>query len=263
MADAIKAYWWNDAPNFGDALSPELIAFVTGKTVEWANNGDAELFALGSILIFARRGNATAKTGKKPVIWGSGTARPIRVDFVPNVDFAAIRGPITGSLLDVEDVPKGDPGLLVDQMYDGQLPSEKSHRVGIVQHHALETPPSLLARIEADPSIRLINAGRDDALGVVQEIAACDVILSTSLHGIITADALNIANAWLDPMGIHSNHRLKFYDYGLSVGRVFEDPFGLGDIDQAIAQAENTNYGYFRGLDAIKSNLAAALKEHF
>jgi len=50
-------------------------------------------------------------------------------------------------------------------------------------------------------------------------ILSCEKILSSSLHGIILADAYGISSAWLrssTPKGLE----FKFYDYFLSVNKV-------------------------------------------
>ena len=56
---------------------------------------------------------------------------------------------------------------------------------------------------------------------VVDYIYSCDIILSSSLHGIIIADAYNIPNIWLDEFPLNEGH-FKFKDYFLSQNRKYE-----------------------------------------
>ena len=62
----INMYWWNKAPNFGDALSPKIVELCIGEKVQWTPINSCDLVALGSTLDFLRTMNK--EITKTPVI---------------------------------------------------------------------------------------------------------------------------------------------------------------------------------------------------
>jgi pyruvyltransferase len=80
----------------------------------------------------------------------------------------------------------GDPGLLADELV---IVNEKKYNLGLVPHwsdYQLEKDPRFL---KYDPVIIRFNS---DPLEVIRAIGACKKIVSSSLHGLILADAFNI-----------------------------------------------------------------------
>tara|TARA_R100000908_G_C3695911_1_gene108346 strand:+ start:297 stop:455 length:159 start_codon:yes stop_codon:yes gene_type:complete len=43
----LRLHWWKAVPNFGDALSPVVLAHVAGRRVEHAGVRKAEVWAIG------------------------------------------------------------------------------------------------------------------------------------------------------------------------------------------------------------------------
>jgi pyruvyltransferase len=213
----IKLYWWNDHPNFGDALNPILVQHVSGRPVEWAPNTECELFALGSIMKQARRGFSKAKD-YKPAIWGTGMIGPQRLDFLGNVSFSAVRGPATAALLGINFDAFGDPGLLVSELVSDDV--KRGDDIGIIPHHGQFSNPKTAAALDhlkTLPFVKIIDARANDAMHVVRQIQSCRHIFSESLHGLIVADSLEIPNTWLHGGVIHSTPKFKCLDYFLSI----------------------------------------------
>ncbi len=50
MAKAVKAYWWKDVPNFGDAIAPYLLERFADIKVEWGTICQSQIASIGSIL---------------------------------------------------------------------------------------------------------------------------------------------------------------------------------------------------------------------
>jgi hypothetical protein len=46
----VKAYWWCERPNFGDALAPLLLERFAGIKAEWARPEQAQVVCVGSVL---------------------------------------------------------------------------------------------------------------------------------------------------------------------------------------------------------------------
>lgn len=259
MTSPLRLFWWVEKPNFGDRISKDIVAHVSGREVVWGTPRACDLFAVGSILLFARRAFSTPRPGRRPVIWGSGLARPIRTDFVRNVDFAAVRGPLTATLLELPGMPFGDPGLLVSELVP--KPRERHDRIGLVLHHSKRLDTKIGARLVADGRFELIDVADADHMRTVERIAQCRHVVSSSLHGLVVADAFGVPNTWLDPSGIHEVARLKFYDYALGIGRILPEPITL-DTVFALADAlprRPVSLPYQTGID----NSRHALRESF
>lgn len=131
-------YWWNKAPNFGDALSPKIVELCTGKKTQWAPIDHCDLTGLGSILNFINNQQPTINTVKidtsdSPVVWGSGLMTPLYYPkkMTANIKFAAVRGPITAACFEEKINCLGDPGLLVRKYYKKYLYSEKNIAVDL------------------------------------------------------------------------------------------------------------------------------------
>ncbi len=256
----IKLYWWNDAPNFGDALNPLLVEHVSGRPVEWASNDDCELFALGSVMKQARRGNHKKKD-HKPTIWGTGMIGPQRLDFLGNVTFAAIRGPATAALLGIDFNLFGDPGLLVSELASDKI--QPGDDIGIVPHHGQYGNAKTVAALDhlsKLPNVKIIDVRDNQAMNVVDQIHSCRHIFSESLHGLIVADSLGIPNTWVKGGAIHGTPNFKFLDYYLSIGRKFAPPIPYTDIESAAKKLKkSTKLPYMVDINHAKS----VLKETF
>lgn len=237
--DPIKLHFWQGVANFGDVLSAHLVAHVSGRGVDHAGPRQADLFALGSLLQVARRKHKEPRAdGSKPWIWGAGLLHAVPKDFVPNVQIALLRGPITAALMGVTPRHFGDPGLLAPDLLS-DCP-EQQDRIGIVAHHSQAQDPALRALCASDPAYQWIDVG-DDALEVCRQIATCRHVFASSLHGLIVADAFGVSNDWIDP-GTQSH--LKYFDYAASIGRGLTCPLATTDIPARRAALKDRDVPY-------------------
>ena len=74
----------------------------------------------------------------------------------------------------------------------------------------------------SDDRVKLIDVF-DSAESIVRQSLECELIASSSLHGLILADTLEIPNYWLRLNGEVVKDGFKFYDYFSSVQRIEED----------------------------------------
>lgn len=128
----------------------------------------------------------------------------------------AVRGPLTAR--DFRgDIVLADPGLLADEL----VPIEdKQYNLGIIPHwtdHTLAYDPRFT---RYDPLI--INVA-DDPLKVISQIGQCRKIVSSSLHGIVLADAFSIPRRIeISPRALSHAHQegglFKWKDYSASLG---------------------------------------------
>ena len=217
-SDYIIAYWWdpNRFKNFGDALNPILIGLLSGKKVIHSRRiinftRKPVYYVIGSILRQVDTGNAA--------VWGSGFIDSKDKLRKPPRKVTAIRGPLTRKkLLELGvECPEvyGDPALLCPMFFN---PSPiKRYRVGFVPHYTDWSSP-LLEKFRNMPDVSVIDV-TSSVEEVIQKITECEIIVSSSLHGLIVADAYGIPSIWVKISGRIVGDDFKFYDYFQSVGR--------------------------------------------
>lgn len=174
----VSSFWWNSVTNWGDRLSPLLLNRFAHVETEWSPVDAAEVVCVGSIL-----GNLV-KPKYTGVILGSGKLFENGI-VPPLAKILALRGPLTARGLKGQ-FTLGDPGLLADELV---TVDEKLYELGLVPHwsdHQLANDPRFL---QYDPIIIHSNG---DPLTIIRTIGACRKIVSSSLHGLILADAFNI-----------------------------------------------------------------------
>lgn len=246
-------YWALD--NFGDGLSPLVVAHISGRSVKRASAKDCELVAVGSILqMIPRRGSDDGQEGTRPWIWGTGIIRPVSPVMMQRVRVAALRGPVTATLMEQSpSTPCGDPGIFADELLDER--PRRTKRIGVVPHWKLAECSALRSLLTNHPELVLIDPRNADPIDVVRRIAECRYILSSSLHGLVVADSLGIPNHWLNPTGNHVHPALKFTDYAASVGRMLGAPLELDRLPAFIAGELPETIAYADGLVAAKQAL--------
>jgi len=209
----VKTFYWNVKPNFGDALAPLLLHRFSKITAGWSNPANAELVLVGSIL------------DQLPEDWigviaGAGKLHEETTIKFPYANILGVRGPLTAKGLR-GDLVLADPGLLADEL----VPLEdKVYNLGVVAHWTDKT-------LETDPRFtkynpKIIRVG-DDPLSVIKDIGKCKKIVSSSLHGIIVADAFGIPRRIeISPKTLthvkQEGGLFKWLDYSASINDKFE-----------------------------------------
>nr|WP_246297634.1 polysaccharide pyruvyl transferase family protein [Janibacter cremeus] len=141
-----------------------------------------------------------------------------------------------------EDVPLGDPGILVGR----HVPRLRARwRLGLVPHGFHRQEPGLQefsARTGQDVTVIDVRARPGP---VIRHIASCSAIVTTSLHGLIVADALGIPAAWTRRQPDLWGGDFKFRDYeavmtpGRSREIVVAPDTTLADVLAGTDQAED------------------------
>lgn len=230
----MKSFWYK-TENFGDRLTPIIIEYFLGELPEYVEiNETGKLLAIGSILTYMKEND---------VIWGAGVIEDVGVEAPKGVTFLAVRGPISReAIIPMNIVPEiyGDPALLLPLMYNPKI--EKTHEVGIIPHYIDKD----LVRAKNGEKVIDIEAGWKE---VINEVLSCKKIISSSLHGIIIAEAYGIPAVW----SVYSNQiiggQVKFQDYFLGTGRERQEP--LKDIPP------------IKNLEKIQQGLIKALKDYY
>lgn len=196
-----QGIWYDRRPNFGDAVGPWLVAALTGKDVVNVRRtretptkarGRATLL-VGSIIQMLNRNNVD--------IWGSGLMRELSEEQVAafsrlqNIRVRAVRGELTAAELreklgwEVPDI-YGDPALLLPRHFPV---AARGHHIAVVPH----LKHRAVMRDIANRTLILADV-RGDLETVITQIASARACISTSLHGIIVAQAYGVPWVWLN-----------------------------------------------------------------
>ncbi len=252
----IKTYWWNEQPNFGDALNPLLLRELTNEEIIWSPLKSADLVAAGSLLQWVA---AIENDLVRPLhVWGSGymfdEEPPVTSDLVLHHAVRGLKSKTFGSLPD--KIALGDPGLLASILI--KKPIVKKYSVGIVPHLWHLADPVLGKLKDNCTSVKIIDV-RDDPLHVIEAISACEFIFASSLHGLVVADAFDIPNQWIQFNKPLFGGDWKFQDYYSSFN-INIQPIRL-DVDSSLDTiVDDIRRSYARpNIASIKQRLLVSL----
>jgi pyruvyltransferase len=217
LGNGLNAYWWPQR-NFGDLLTPFLLS-AYGFTPVYSPPARAHLVSTGSLLEMIPQDYAGYIVGSGLMF---GRPRPL-----PHARILSLRGAMTRDRVGAaRDVLLGDPGLLACRLIKRRVP--KGFTLGLVPHFVDSNDPRILSIERRYPGeVAVIDVKRSPA-AVLADIDRCEFILSSSLHGLITADSLGIPNAWLWLSNRVKGGEFKFLDYASSL-RVRREPCALSE----------------------------------
>jgi predicted GH43/DUF377 family glycosyl hydrolase len=240
---ALRAFWWVGSTmgprdparpskgmagsfvhgNFGDLTVPHMLRRLTGlhlvNTAPQPGAGDdgPRLVTVGSVAHTCREGD---------VIWGTGCngARGEMLYAPRRLHVIATRGPISREFLRLAGHDVGrvtqmfDPASLIPLVFAEEVAAMRAavtRRDGVllVPHYRDEMAvrrlhPELADRIQSPDS---------PLFAMIARMLRSELVISSSLHGLIVAEALGVPAVWLRP--IMGENELKFTDYYLGTGR--------------------------------------------
>ncbi|MBO0980975.1 polysaccharide pyruvyl transferase family protein [Microbacterium sp. SD291] len=165
---------------------------------------DAELFGVGSIL-------EQVPSEFQGWVWGSGKMQDDQPTQIPAAQVLAVRGRLTRDLLGLAGSTRlGDPGLLVSR---GIRRAPLSGRIAIVPHFSHRGSAEVDALVKRLGQAAYVIDVTDRPKKVIRRISAADAVISTSLHGLIVADAYGIPAVWALPEPMLGGGAFKFHDY--------------------------------------------------
>lgn len=213
----INLYWWDGVSNFGDWIGPWLISKVLDKNVVNSINTPKQnnvIYSVGSVLQMIDKNHESVS------IWGSGIMSENGINnFINNTNngknikkIGAVRGMLTRNVLVSAgfSVPEiyGDPALLMPKFYNPKKVIDR--KICIVPHwkHI-----KIFEKIDNDYIFKVDV--RNNLIDVIDQITSCSFCFSTSLHGVIIAQAYNIPWVWIDitDSALHAGEGFKFYDF--------------------------------------------------
>lgn len=240
----VPLFYW-EGNNFGDKISPYLTKKITGKaTINIHNKKNVSgLLSVGSIIQQIDR--------KDMVIWGSGVMREYGEDISKKLSLfkpkkiAAVRGLKTRDYLVNKlgwSVPEvyGDPALLMPIFY---TPIKREQGIVICPHYQHYEKFKIFIN-----NFSLVDV-KQDVEKVIDILSNASAVISTSLHGLIIAQAYEVPWVWL-----------RIEDSVLRGGDFkFEDFFSTLNRDKV--QVYNTTIEEIEGIDFNKVASIATLPE--
>lgn len=226
IKNEVNVEHWDEVLNVGDCLSAPIIEWMLGKKnidIHTQVGSTRHLLAVGS-LIGMGEFDAT--------IWGSGVHCKASCELINNqssyrkYDIRAVRGPITGAVLREAgyECPKvyGDPAILMPLIYEPK--QEKKYSVSIIRHWTS-------VEKEQCSQYHYIDVRTSDYKAFIDEIAASEMVVSSSLHGIILSEAYGVPAIFVNE-GM-DNELMKYEDWYKSTNR--NNMLICGSFEEAIS----------------------------
>ena len=224
----IKIYWWrpdgSGKRNFGDEVTPVIIEKIWRTRCLWTRLADSEMVGAGSIIDIVNKYNPK---GHLVNVWGSGLIEDGPDINNRDIKFHLVRGPLTASRIpNNTSIPIGDPGLLVSRVFPRS--DTKTHKVGFVLHMKdIES-----SEVQQLTDRCLIISPYQTPEKVAKDITSCELIFSSSLHGLIFADSFGVPNFRVKHNDLEGGD-YKFEDYYQSTNRNPQN-FSFSDILRVI-----------------------------
>lgn len=266
----IRLYYYNSffSSNFGDMLNQFLIPRIFSVPIQESRFEDCNMISVGSIL--QRFTKTDAKEIKSKVsVWGAGFMEPPLIpeeNFYCDMIFYAVRGNLTKERVkqifhksgkkEAADfrLAVGDPGLLVSKCFKGVR--KRRYQFGLIPHFVDYHSPYIdaLACQYGEEMLLIDVTGKVEK--IIEAICSCEVILSSSLHGLIVADSFGIPNLWVRFSDSVKGGNYKFLDYYSVFG--LEKTIHVFDFRHDLLSLDLKNYIKERYL--ISSDQVAAIQ---
>jgi len=203
--------------NWGDKLNPVLCRMISGMNVVRAYDifpvADRPAhFVIGSSLQRAQK--------RRGIVWGAGfidagqglRQEPRRI--------CAVRGQHSRERLRELGISSpevvGDPAILMPRLYRPRILNRR-WRAGVIAHcYELDLASVDGASLPDDVLAIDITANLFD---VIDQVCACDEIFSSSLHGLICAEAYGVPSRWVRLSDRPAGDGFKFRDFYTSIDK--------------------------------------------
>ena len=227
---------WGDDLNLyfiGKTTKARLVVYQTSLYSRWTHQPN--YMCIGSMIH-----DVTPET----IVWGSGVIADDADHELKHhpKKVLAVRGKLTREYLLKRGIacPEiyGDPALLLPMFYPKNH-SEKKYRLGVIPHIYDETN-QYVTELKNNPDVLIISMkDYHDWHEIIDKICSCDMIISSSLHGVIVSDAYQVPNCWIEFSDKVIGNGFKFRDYYSAVGKNIQKPV---KIKQSIILEEVMKY---------------------
>lgn len=255
----IIVHWPGGGRNWGDAIAPFIAKSLIneGDSLKIISNKDIESKTHYSIIGSINQ----ALINPSVVVWGSGfiaeSYKHLNNNVVTPQKICAVRGPLTKEVYQYRGVecPEiyGDPALLMSRFYNPKN-IQKKYRYGIIPHYIDKKHPWLNG-FKGNKDVKIINIQNTEedlrSHRFINDILECEIILSSSLHGLIAADSYGIPSYWIELSNKVIGNGFKFRDYFSSVNRPVMTPIII-QSNESIKSISHHFYDYKIEIDLDK-----------
>tara|TARA_B110000046_G_scaffold78097_1_gene86248 strand:+ start:2706 stop:3581 length:876 start_codon:yes stop_codon:yes gene_type:complete len=202
---------------------------------------------------------------KNTEIWGAGIIDEVKLLRIKPLKVYAVRGPLTRKKLLEQGVecPEvyGDPALLISRYYKSNI--KKKYSIGFIPHRSnLETIQDFTvdgAPLSRSNDILVIDlTNYDKWTDIIDQICSCENIISSSLHGLIMAEAYKIPNVWIEFGKPLIGGHFKFHDFFLSIDRDRESPYLIEDFKLTLKELQKELSSWEHGIIDLQPLITAA-----
>lgn len=210
---------YNDSPyNLGDELGKVVIDWMLSNFKQGEVTRDTWV---KKKKFFLSIGSGVLSSYQDATFWGTGVQRKypafrllFHTRLFRKLDFRAVRGPMTREYVMKlgHKCPEiyGDPAILMPLIYRPE--ENKTHEYAIIPQYFTE------AKVREEyPNEYIISMNTNDYKDVINQIVSCKKIITSSLHGIILAEAYGVPAVWY--RGLMKPVDFKYLDYYSSTGR--------------------------------------------
>lgn len=220
--------YYTEVTNIGDVFS-RLVAesFLSPDiySCDKQPQDSPNILLLGSILEWS---------DKHSFVCGTGLIFSHSILESPPLNIECVRGPLTGYFLNKQGVKcpavYADPGVLAPELFPPVTNQKYGVHIGIIPHY-IDKGSSWLDKCQKEGCLIIDVLAPPEEF--FQQLQRCDIILASSLHGIIFAHSYGIPCVWIELSNNVFGNGFKFYDYYLSVG------VSPGDVPHVVV-SENT-----------------------
>lgn len=203
--------------NLGDSLGEIIVDFMLkrrgdGFSIETPTSKTKHLYCVGTNIQGAYQ-DAT--------VWGAGIYPPQNQSQIicqklakRKLDIRAVRGPLTRDVLENygHKCPEvyGDPAILMPLIYQASVKKNKD----------LLVIPQFIGEQqfrEAHPDLPILSMNTNDYKKVINEIVSSNLVITSSLHGIILAESYGVPAIFF--RGLPKYKDFKYKDWYYSTGR--------------------------------------------
>lgn len=210
--------------NWGDDINIYFLELMSRKKVFiYPNTRFSRIFKVNKYLFIGSV--LTVYPLNNTIVVGSGVLNnkiSFNIQGYPK-DILFVRGPLSREILLKNGINcpmcYGDPALLLPKFY---LPkSTRKFKIGLIPHYQ-DYKTDFISKINEEVSSHIViikMQGYEKWTTVIDQICSCDIIVSSSLHGLIVGESYNIPSYWAHFSDYIDGWNFKFYDFYYSINK--------------------------------------------
>ena len=217
-------------PNIGDNVFPYMM-YKLGVPFTWSCHTEHKnIISTGSIIGIGSK--------KDTIVWGSGIINA-NTQMHPEAIPVLVRGKYSSKSSDrARNVPIGDPAIALPHFYKSDKHPQKIKGLTGIIPHMIEydrVVEYLKNSNISNSSYKIISPNayymKENFDKYIYDVMSCERVVSTSLHGIIIANAFGVPAAWWRFSDSLMGDDIKFIDYSSAFDHVLEKNEKIEEIN--------------------------------